>query len=158
MIKVGFTGTSNKSAITKEQLFSLIDEYFILKDNYERVELHHGVCIGADAYAHRIFFEVFNDSIDAYIKYGIVAHPPLNEYKKSTECNFFRESRDPKDYIQRNHDIVDECDILLAMPETNITDPNLIKRSGTWATVRYAIKQKVPVKLLLPNGEIHERS
>jgi hypothetical protein len=50
-----------------------------------------------------------------------------------------------KSYLDRNHDIVDSCSILLALPTGQEILP-----SGTWATIRYARRAAVPVLLRLP--------
>ena len=53
-----------------------------------------------------------------------------------------------KDYLVRNHDIVDVCDVLVATPgqkEEQI-------RSGTWATIRYARKIRKQIIIVYPDG------
>ena len=54
-----------------------------------------------------------------------------------------------KRYLERNRDIVDACDILIACPRTLKEE----LRSGTWATVRYARKVGKPVAILWNNGK-----
>lgn len=93
-------------------------------------ELHHGVCIGADAQAHRAFRSEFGPNIK------IVGHPPLDESRMATGLDF-DELRAPKDYIARNHDMVDEVEGLIVIPRFAYEEI----RSGTWATYRYAVKQ-----------------
>lgn len=100
-------------------------------------EFHHGDCIGADASAHEIAKEL---EIDIYI------YPPINNRKRAFCCTGSFKIHPPKDYIERNHNIVDNCDILIACPKSNIEE----LRSGTWATVRYARKIKRPVIVLKP--------
>ena len=51
-----------------------------------------------------------------------------------------------KEYIERNHDVVDTCDLLIAMPNTELE----VVRSGTWATIRYARKLKKVIVILEP--------
>ena len=51
----------------------------------------------------------------------------------------------PKPYLDRNRDIVDACEVLLATPD----GPERL-RSGTWSTVRYARKIGKPVEVRLP--------
>ena len=91
--------------------------------------LHHGDCIGVD--------EMCNSVAQ---RQGIktTAHPPSNPKKRA-----FCKSDDIlelKPYLERNHDIVDSCDILLVIPHTNVE----VLRSGTWATKRYAEKINRP--------------
>ena len=60
------------------------------------------------------------------------------------------ETRKQKDYLDRNHDIVDETELLIACPK----EPEEITRSGTWATIRYARKKKKKLRIILPNGRM----
>src|SRR5258706_311318 len=60
-------------------------------------------------------------------------------------CPFSDVMLPAKDYIARNHDIVDDTDILYACPD----GPEKV-RSGTWATIRYALKQKKKVVIFHP--------
>lgn len=92
----------------------------------EGSEFHHGDCEGGDAEAHDIAFE---------LGLRIVIHPPINERKRAF-CQGAALVLPPKDYIQRNHDIVDVLELLIAAPKTDEEE----LRSGTWATVRYARK------------------
>lgn len=89
---------------------------------------HHGQCVGADEEAAKIAKAL-----------GIwtVAHPPTDKRYLSKFVS--DETREPKDFLDRNHDIVDECDVLLATPKTVE-----VLRSGTWATIRYGRKTKGP--------------
>ena len=56
----------------------------------------------------------------------------------------------PKDYLDRNHDIVDQTDLLIATPKENTE----VLRSGTWATIRYAKKINKPTWIIETNGNI----
>jgi hypothetical protein len=51
----------------------------------------------------------------------------------------------PKPFLDRNKDIVNSCDILIACPENDIE----VLRSGTWSTIRYAKKINKPVLLFV---------
>lgn len=118
MIRIGFTGTQN--GLTDEQetvLRGVLEAY-----EHEAVEFHHGDCIGADARAH----ELADD-----LSFDVVIHPPDVDAKRAF-CHS-PDTREPKPYLVRNHDIVDETTTLVACP--NGTER---VRSGTWATVRYA--------------------
>jgi outer membrane protein insertion porin family len=53
--------------------------------------------------------------------------------------------------LDRNRAIVDSCDVLIACPK----GPEE-QRSGTWATVRYARKQKKRIVIIWPDGEVTE--
>jgi len=134
-MKLGFTGTQiGMSDFQLERLrHFLADARDPNHENIER-EFHHGDCIGADEEAHRL----------AYLAgWSIVIHPPTNTSKRAY-CRDLATYLPPKPYLERNHDIVDACDILIVAPKSN----NEELRSGTWATYRYAIKKGKPVKML----------
>lgn len=124
MIKIGFTGT--KQGMTKGQESEL--QKLLPK---ERFEFHHGDCIGADTQAHKIAQNAV-----------IFIHPPKNPrfrgFNKSE--NILPE----KDYLERNKDIVDATDYLIAAPKTRTEE----LRSGTWATIRYALKKNKEVHII----------
>ncbi len=103
---------------------------------FHRGLFHHGDCIGADAEAHDIARE---------FSYGVEIHPPL-ESRKRAWCSSML-VHDPKPYLERNHDIVDACHLLIACP----AGPEVM-RSGTWATIRYARRTGVPV-VIIERGE-----
>lgn len=121
-MKVGVTAT--QEGATDQQL----REFRLLLIQLGATELHHGDCVGGDAQAHAI-------ARDLGLK--VVIHPPKNP-KLRAFCEG-DEVRREKDYIPRNHDIVDETDILIGMPK----GPEVL-RSGTWSTIRYAIKKDKP--------------
>lgn len=102
--------------------------------------LHHGDCIGADCEAHCIALKM---------GYTIALHPPVNDAKRAF-CEGACVQFQKKEYLKRNRDIVDICEMLIACPKER--DEKL--RSGTWSTVRYAIAKNVPVILIFPDGSI----
>jgi hypothetical protein len=110
-----------------------------LLEEFQPIELHHGDCVGADADV---------DALASGLFIHRVIHPPAQEvlraFCRSTEM------REPKDYLARNRDIVDESDVLLVCPR----DYDEKQRSGTWSTKRYAVKQGKPVIVIWPNGEV----
>ena len=55
------------------------------------------------------------------------------------------------DPIRRNHRIVDCCSLLVAAPGTS---HEIVRGSGTWATIRYARKELRPLVICFPNGTI----
>lgn len=117
---VGFTGT--RKGMNRRQFRIFRKELKELTRN--NAHLHHGDCLGADVQAHRLALE---------LGIPITIHPPLDT-KHRAYCEDADMVLDTKDYIQRNHDIVDACDVLFVLPETNVEQ----LRSGTWATCRYA--------------------
>ena len=101
----------------------------------------HGDCIGADTQAAVIAKQ---------LGFIIVAHPghPKDKnntmYRAFTECN--DETREVRPFIQRDHDIVDETERMIATPAGRTEEI----RSGTWTTVRYARKQQREIHIIYP--------
>lgn len=137
-IKVGFTGT--RRGMTGSQWASLTALLKAFCQRYDRVEFHHGQCIGADEEAASIAKE---------LGCWIVSHPPTNQ--KAISNFAFDEARAPRPYLQRNNGIVNEADVVLAAPGE--IEEQL--RSGTWATIRYARRSGKPAEILYPlPGEV----
>lgn len=111
--------------------------------SYNNVTFLHGDCIGADEIAHSIVREYKSARVQIF--------PPLSGTFRAN-CNF--DSIMPeKEYIERNHDIVDSSDFMIACPngEEKV-------RSGTWATIRYARKQNKRIVIIKPDGNIDNAS
>lgn len=100
--------------------------------------LHHGDCIGADAQAHSIARE-YNRPV--------TIHPPDDDSKRAF-CEGASSIREPKPYLARNKDIVTETEWLIATPKGYSEE----LRSGTWATIREARRQKKPITIIWPDG------
>lgn len=137
MRKVAFTGTS--AGLTPKQASALRLHFFTAPVG----ELHHGMCVGADAVAHAMAK-----------RYGwrVVGHPGVDargEPGGRAPLLGLDEVVPPLPYLKRNRLIVAGATLLLACPKGRE-----VRRSGTWATVRYARKAGVPVKLFLPDGSV----
>lgn len=130
-MNVGFTGT--QQGMTRTQIRSvgeLLTEWFEPGSQF-----HHGDCVGADVQAAEIAKN---------IGYEVHCHPPINTSKRGY---FFSDvNYKPKDYLDRNHDIVDAVEQMLATPKEN----EEVLRSGTWATIRYASKTGKRIYVVSP--------
>ena len=136
MKHVGFTG-SRKGLMSKQK--AKLKEVIRLVAS-SSIEAHHGLCRGADDEFHRIVEEIYDPTART-----IVGHPPTDKtHYVPNRCDVTRED---KEYITRNHNIVDESDILIACP-----DGPEKHRSGTWSTIRYAKKKGKAVFVVLPDG------
>ena len=142
-MKLGFTGT--RKGITPEQKAELI----IILDNILIDQFHHGDCVGADEAAHEI-------ALACEIRY-IEIHPPKLDQHRAF-CYHDKRSdltvvvHKPDEYMNRNRKIVFETDGLVATP----SGPE-VQRSGTWSTIRYAMKEKKPVLIIWPDGKQETR-
>jgi hypothetical protein len=141
MKSIGFTGT--RKGLTPEQTSSLKTVLHVLaevSDDVRATEFHHGDCVGADEKAATIALA------EAFF---VVAHPSTLENQRA----FFAGnslSFAPKEPLIRNHDIVDQSEILIATPHGHSEE----LRSGTWATIRYAWKVGAKVLIIYPNGSV----
>jgi hypothetical protein len=131
-MKLGMTGNRNgMSNIAKVKLLDFLNSNKIS-------EVHHGDCLGTDHEFHDICSE-------RNIK--IIIHPPNND-KMRAFCksdNILPE----KKFLDRNHDIVNDIDILIAFPPTE----KEVIRSGSWATIRYAKKKNKQIFIIFPSGK-----
>ncbi len=133
-MKVGFTGT--QFGMTERQKLRVIGALKALSAPSPIDEFHHGDCTGADVQFHQIV----NDYERTYI------HPP-EDSKKRAWCSSSHILK-VKPYIERNHDIVDAVNVLIATPRTDYEE----LRSGTWATIRYALRKDMNVIIYYPQG------
>ena len=132
-MKVGFTGT--KRGMTAAQHAAVCR----LLGELGPSEVHHGCCIGAD------------EQVDGF-GCRMVLHPPVDQHAMMQIGN--RVTCEPRPFLERNHDIVDATQCLIAAPAQAIEHT----RSGTWATVRYARKVGRTVYVVLPDGRVRFES
>lgn len=131
---IGFTGT--RQGMTEPQKEALLE----LLQKYNPTEVHHGDCIGADSQ--------FHDLISAnFPQCKIVIHPPDKDFARAHRGGELVVRLDTKDFLVRNRDIVDSCEVLMACPKEPEHEVN---RSGTWATVRYARKIGRIINIIRP--------
>tara|TARA_Y100000034_G_scaffold137014_1_gene218432 strand:- start:3830 stop:4225 length:396 start_codon:yes stop_codon:yes gene_type:complete len=124
----GFTGTRKGLSERQRNVLALL-----LRD----CTFHHGDCEGADTEAHGIARE---NGCSVHL------HPPINDSARAfCEADV---SEEPKEYLVRNHDIVDFSDVLIACPRQKKEQ----LRSGTWATIRYARKAGKSLMIVFPDG------
>jgi hypothetical protein len=111
-----------------------------------RLVVHHGMCIGVDAEAHQLILRLRKDE---KLKIDIIGHPS-DMHTTTAKLTGFTKVCQPKPPLDRNHDVVENSDILLAFP----FEKEDVLRSGTWATVRYAKRCRVPILLVFPDGDM----
>jgi hypothetical protein len=137
-MKIGMTGCRNGLSKSGSDFL----EKFLNDNAINITEAHHGDCVGSDADFHGTLksYNIADDNI--YI------HPPKDK-KFRAFCKGGKVLPE-KNYIDRNHDIVDDSDMLIAFPSTE----HSVTRSGTWATVRYAKKTNKKIIIVYPSGNI----
>jgi hypothetical protein len=137
-MRLGFSGSQRGMAEAQEEFFRFaLRRLRKLPEGVQ--EFHHGDAIGADAQADRACRE---------LAIPVVIHPPAITTKRA----FCQRPGDlvhpPQPYLERNHAIVDSCELLIACPGEAFE----VLRSGTWATIRYARKIGRRRLLIFPDG------
>jgi hypothetical protein len=135
---IGFTGTQNgMTSEQKREVEHILMAYYVVgKDNW----VHHGDCVGADAQFNEIARSIY------YVPKKHPASDVAEEKKAHCDCEAYQ----AKPALERNHDIVDLAEIMLACPKAHSEE----LRSGTWATIRYTKKVKKPLAIIYPDGAI----
>jgi len=133
---LGFSGT--RDGMTPEQDYAVAK---LIRD-FNPTEAHHGDCVGADAEFH----DLIRTGTDA----SVIIHPPIkNTWRAFCTATY---SREPKGYLARDRDIVDETDRLVAAPKTF----HQVSHSGTWYTIGYALSVGKPVTIVWPDGTVSD--
>jgi hypothetical protein len=132
-LRMGFTGT--RSGMTRPQRESLY--WTLLGVRAVLAGFHHGDCVGSDAQAHDVAMG---------LGLWVAVHPPSATTYRAY-CTGHMEMP-PAPYIERDRAIVNATNGLIATPVGFGEE----RRSGTWATVRYARKMLRPVFIIWPDG------
>lgn len=141
MQKVGFTGT--RAGMTDLQKAVTIG---LLSKNHVEIA-HHGGCVGADIDFDYICYHNRPRNI-------ITVVHPSNLKNQQGKWFFTPYVKSEKPPLERNRDIVDESDFLIATPR----ESQEVLRSGTWATIRYARRQKKHAYIVYPSGTLTEEN
>lgn len=134
---VCFTGT--RKGLTEKQRIAVAD----ILGNLDSHELHHGDCVGADEEVHGMALTM---------GYEIYVHPPT-EVSHRAFCKGATITFPVQPYLIRNHEMVDEAFVVVAASHQQ----KEVLRSGTWATVRYAMKKHRQVIIAFPDGQVEAR-
>ncbi len=139
MTIIGFTGT--RQGMTRLQR-QLVESLLVL---HPPKETHHGDCIGSDAQFHKIICNQTTASI--------IIHPPLDRRYRAF-CAADETKGDmilpEKPYLERNRDIVNASEIMVAAPKELIEQ----QRSGTWYTIRRAREKRRQIIIVFPDGTL----
>lgn len=112
---------------------------------YDEVEVHHGVCVGADSDFHAMAKE-----LDFFVV-GHPGHPKGKPWDKSMRSADVPDLiLEQKPFISRNIDIVSASHLVIACPASN-TD----KKGGTWTTIKMAMGEK-PLYIVHHDGTVEE--
>lgn len=136
----GFSGT--QAGCTPKQLDALTRVFWELLDEGITWQ-HNGDCIGADEQAGKLWLQMGG---------AIHLHPPGINSKRAF-LQDIDEGSHPKPYRERNQDIVNASERLVATPGGMEEE----LRSGTWMTIRMARRKGIPRIIVWPDGTVtHE--
>lgn len=124
-MRIGFTGTQQgMNDFQTENVVNKLVE--IVKANHKELVFVHGDCVGSDEEVATLARE---------LGFYIIGRPALvAEHKRAYfKCDTLFPAKAPLD---RNQDIVDNSDMLIATPK----EQSEVLRSGTWSTIRRAKK------------------
>lgn len=141
-MKIGFTG-SREGTRSREQHEALARWLAAHLAVNPASEFHHGCCVGADAEATALA-DVSKPRPAIHGHRSTLAG--MEDAEAVAACDVLYREKPPLD---RNRDIVNACDVLLACPK----GPEEM-RSGTWATIRYAFKRRKPTVIFWPDGTV----
>lgn len=137
-MKIGVTGTRS-SPTTKQldEVYKFLNSAvgYCREKDMAPPELHHGDCVGADVAVAKMAME---------LGMHVVCHPPTKDDLRAFHTS--HTAREPCTYFERNRNIVDETDFLIAVPYQDTHQST----GGTWYTVDYAVKKNKPVKIFYP--------
>ena len=126
-IKIGFNG--NRYGIKPEQK----DQIISILNVYNNIIVLHGDCVGSDTDFHNLCMDYKNTYSSKKIRIDI--YPPNPKLRAYNQGDLIM---DEKPYLERNLNIIKNSSILIACP----IDKNKEQlRSGTWSTIRQAIKR-----------------
>lgn len=135
---LGFSGT--RQGMTTDQM-AVVRSLVMILDKDDTVR--HGDCVGADLEFHKM-------AVSRGVV-RIIVHPPIvSTHRAFVPPSQVYNTLDPAPYLDRNKAIVDGSRVLLAAPGSEEEQP----RGGTWSTVRYARKIRVPTIVVSPMGRV----
>lgn len=137
-LHIGFTGTQRGMNDDQQRWVRYALQAWIPVGK-TRLWFHHGDCVGADAQAAEIAREI------GYLLHG---HPSTVPNKRAwVRCDRLEKPLPP---LTRNLEIVRASAQMLAAP----WEEHEQRRSGTWATIRYAVREDRPTIVVAPNGQL----
>jgi hypothetical protein len=139
---VGFTGTRKGMTDAQKATVAELMDLMVYEARCAGIEfeVHHGDCVGADGDFHDI----------CHGQVPVVIHPPKDP-KLRAWCD--GDVLPEKPYLERNRDIVDVCDVLIATPAEDTPQHS----GGTWYTILYARRIKKRNVVVWPDGKVVER-
>jgi len=143
MTDVAFTGTRKGMTIVQWERFNeILHEELV---NQKLNEWHDGDCIGADQQAHATVQRIDGHHVGPKVR--LHGHPcNLDTQRAWMDYDVTHRVETP---LVRNKIMVDASELLLATPHEY---EEVLRGSGTWATMRYAVKTDTRLRVIFPDG------
>lgn len=140
-MKIGFTGTREGMTTTQWEKF----EHLVTQWHF--TEFHDGDCLGADTQAHATVRRILIPQIEMH------GHPcNIHRWRAHNEYDVMYPVEAP---LVRNRHIVAAVDLMFAAPKEF---EMVMRGSGTWATIRYAMTRGVPLIVIFPDGTVERHN
>jgi len=147
---IGFTGS--REGMTIDQWAQVGMQIALQLNTRGPNEWHDGVCVGADTQAHqsmRTLDQPGEHKPDFAVK--MHGHPcNLDKWRAHNEYDVTHAVKAP---LVRNRVIVQLADVMIAAPKEY---EEVLKGSGTWATIRYTRLRKKHLIIVWPDGTFEE--
>lgn len=134
---LGFTGT--RAGVTPQQKSTVR----ALIETVKPVEVHHGDCVGADEWFHKLCFS---------LHIPIIGHPP-EDARQRAWCRGFARVEPSKPFLVRNKDIVRVSTRMVGTPK-EMHEPPPQRGQGTWSTIRFARDRGMRPIVVMPDGRL----
>lgn len=147
---IGITGT--RDGMTSNQHFAF-SELMWTYEYQKSLELLCGMCIGVDAETAKI---IKTDTVGKVIGYpGHSKSNPDDLTYRDPATENYDQIRESKPFFDRNRDIVDDSDLMIACPNGKNYHGG---KGGTNYTIRYALKVGKPIIIIFPDGETEKHN
>lgn len=144
---IGITGT--RDGMTSEQK-SVV--HTVLSYYFDASTFLSGMCIGTDAQSSKMASGM------GMIVEGYPGHSKSNPDDltcRDRAVENYDEIRESKPYYDRNRDIVDDSDLMIACPNGKNYHGG---KGGANYTIRYALKVGKPIVIIFPDGETEKHN
>lgn len=147
MTTITVTGTREGMTVDQWAAFGIVlGEHWNFTDQHE---WHDGDCVGADSQAHATVANLKKMSANITMH----GHPcNLENFRAHNEYDVLHEVKAP---LVRNREMVDVSDLVIAAPKEY---DEVIRGSGTWATIRYARLHSKHLVIVWPDGTTSEEN
>jgi hypothetical protein len=143
MINLGVTGS--RHGMNQLQRSGAENYCGVLSIHSQPITFRQGCCVGVD--------EELTILLNGVGYTWIIGYPPLNKtYLSTIAVDLSNDLMTARGYLARNRAIVDDCERLLAFPDS--MSPKL--HSGTWYTINYARQTKRKLRIFYPDGSIKD--